>query len=92
MSPKISNCVDNVVIKGCILNFAVKKPAIMEKITEKKIASAKATITFMNVGKATKSRTKPWFVVKIVFDITIEATIAAIPVIRPFERSVRQLR
>ena len=87
--PNITSIFAMVEINGCILNFAVKNPAILVKKVQNTIHKTKASNTRAPVGMPVKSKicpnTPP---VLIPWCITIVAVVIPIPTIRPTERSV----
>ena len=87
--PKITSMFAIVEINGCILNFAVKKPAIVVNTVHNKIHITSANITLAPSGIFVKSKIcpntepvlTPWCMI-------IVAVVIPIPTIRPIERSV----
>ena len=76
-------------MKGCILNLAVKKPAIVVKNVHKTTHATSASNTLAPTGIPVKSnicpKTEP---VLIPWCIIIVAVVMPMPTIRPIERSV----
>ena len=88
-SPKIISMFAMVEINGCILNFAIKKPASIENAVVSTIQTANARIALAATGIPVKSKiwpnTPP---VLIPLCMMMVAVTIPIPTIRPTERSV----
>ena len=81
--------VDMVEMKGCILNLAVKKPAMVLKMVHSTTHTTRARMTRAGTGIPVKSKicpnTPP---VLMPLCITMVAAVMPMPIIRPMDRSV----
>ena len=76
-------------MNGCILNLAVKKPAMDVKKVQRIIQTTKASTTLAPTGSPVKSNACPnTWPVFTPWCMIIVATVIPIPIIRPIERSV----
>ena len=76
-------------MNGCILNLAVKKPAMVVKTVHRTMQTSSAKITRATTGSPVKSNTWPKTApVLIPLCIMMVAAVMPIPTIRPMDRSV----
>ena len=76
-------------MNGCILNLAVKKPAILVKHVHRTIQVTRAMMILTGIGTPVKSKVIPktWPVLMPWCMMMVEA-VMPIPTIRPIDRSV----
>ena len=87
--PKMINMLDMEEINGCILYFALKKPAMEVKIVHKIIHTTSAITALRPTGRFVKSNTLPNTAPVLIplCMMIVEATMP-IPTIRPIDKSV----
>ena len=90
MIPNVKSCVASVEMNGCILNFAVKKPAVPEMRQQAKMERRNAKTTRTPKGKAVKLGDLPKNVIPVspVVVTSIPVKTEAIPTRRPILKSV----